>query len=321
MGFYSFALRNVKKILINPLKSFHDWKMKFFFIREEVIPIAMIFRPFDEIEKEDTPIPKKEAWYDNLMPTPNRVFGELMLVAVGMSDKWPERSKEVPQALYQSAFKTFAGTMGVRPLRDGEEFWHKQIKPRFIYIPAELFVNPPVATEGTHILNPRPCRVVTSAGEEIVYLSSEEFVASSDHDLRSWDVVFAGVLRDLGIDHEEKKTKKAPTKKTVVKKKVSVDAGATSKKTGGGRATTEIPKKGLLAIAEKPQSNAVAASKSVGSAGSRGPDSGATPSSVYEEEEEAEEEVEGEKLVARKRSREEAAATTPPCRRLLLASQ
>ncbi|KAJ0917529.1 hypothetical protein HanRHA438_Chr05g0206971 [Helianthus annuus] len=43
MGFYSFALRNVKKIMLNPPKSFHDWKMKFFFIREKVMPIAMIF--------------------------------------------------------------------------------------------------------------------------------------------------------------------------------------------------------------------------------------------------------------------------------------
>ncbi|KAJ0513424.1 hypothetical protein HanRHA438_Chr10g0447021 [Helianthus annuus] len=167
--------------------------MKFFFIREEVIPIAMIFRPSGEIEEEDTPIPKKEAWYDSLMPTPSRVFGEQVLVAAGMSDKWSERSKEVPvlllngeeQALYQSAFKTFAETMGMRPLRDGEEFWYKQIKPRFIYTPVELFVNPLVTTEGAHIPNPKPCRAVTSSGEEIVYLSSEESVASSDHNLRS----------------------------------------------------------------------------------------------------------------------------------------
>ncbi|KAM0047094.1 hypothetical protein Hdeb2414_s0009g00324451 [Helianthus debilis subsp. tardiflorus] len=154
-----------------------------------MLPIAMIFRPSGEIEKEDTPIPKKEAWYDNLMLTPNRVFGDQVLVAAGMSDKWPEGSKEVPvllldgeaQALYQSAFKTFAGTMGVRPLRDGEEYRYEQIKPRFIYAPAELFVNPPVETEGVHIPNPRPCRAVTSAGEEIVYLSSEKSVASEEN--------------------------------------------------------------------------------------------------------------------------------------------
>ncbi|MFS8000825.1 hypothetical protein Hanom_Chr13g01183081 [Helianthus anomalus] len=148
------------KILINPLKRFHDWKRKFFFIREEMLPIAMIFRPSGEIEKEDTPIPKKEAWYDNLMPTPNKVFGEQVLIAAGMSDKWPERSKEVPvllldgeeQALYQSAFKTFAGTMGVRPIRDREEYWYEQIKPLFIYAPTELLVNPPVATEDPYNL-------------------------------------------------------------------------------------------------------------------------------------------------------------------------
>ncbi|KAJ0667383.1 hypothetical protein HanPI659440_Chr17g0677221 [Helianthus annuus] len=45
MVFYSFASRGAaKKILLNPPKSFHDWKPKFFFICEEVIPIAMTFR-------------------------------------------------------------------------------------------------------------------------------------------------------------------------------------------------------------------------------------------------------------------------------------
>ncbi|KAM0038076.1 hypothetical protein Hdeb2414_s0013g00410641 [Helianthus debilis subsp. tardiflorus] len=59
MGFYSFGNRgSAKKILLNPPKSFHDWKQKFFFIREEVIPIAMIFRESDTIEKEELPIPK-----------------------------------------------------------------------------------------------------------------------------------------------------------------------------------------------------------------------------------------------------------------------
>ncbi|KAJ0603951.1 hypothetical protein HanHA300_Chr02g0044091 [Helianthus annuus] len=71
MGFYSFAQRAAKKILINPLKSFHDWKMKFFFIREEVMLIAMLFRESDRIEKEEFPIPKAEDWYKRLMATPN----------------------------------------------------------------------------------------------------------------------------------------------------------------------------------------------------------------------------------------------------------
>ncbi|KAJ0946630.1 hypothetical protein HanRHA438_Chr01g0006081 [Helianthus annuus] len=70
-----------KKILLNPPNSFHDWKQKFFFIREEVVPIAMTFRPWtDAIEKEDLAIPKKEGWYLKLNPTPNRIFGENILV-------------------------------------------------------------------------------------------------------------------------------------------------------------------------------------------------------------------------------------------------
>ncbi|MFS7910508.1 hypothetical protein Hanom_Chr02g00107141 [Helianthus anomalus] len=49
------------------------------------------------------------------MVVPNRVFGEQVLVAAGMSDKWPEK-REGQVALYQSAFPAFAGVMCVRPL-------------------------------------------------------------------------------------------------------------------------------------------------------------------------------------------------------------
>ncbi|KAF5795709.1 hypothetical protein HanRHA438_Chr08g0354381 [Helianthus annuus] len=50
IGFYSSSNRGVaKKILIGPPKSFHNWKMTFFFIREEVIAIAMIFGESDKI--------------------------------------------------------------------------------------------------------------------------------------------------------------------------------------------------------------------------------------------------------------------------------
>ncbi|KAJ0883708.1 hypothetical protein HanPSC8_Chr10g0424801 [Helianthus annuus] len=169
MGFYSFALRNV-------------------------MPIAMVFRPPGEIEKEDTPIPKKEAWYDNLMPTPNRVFVEQVLIAAGMSGKWPARSKEVlvllfngeEQALYQSAFKTFGGSMGVKPLESSEPYWYKRIKDNFLYPLAGSFASAPTAIEGVHLPKPRPLRGVTSAGKEILYLSGEESVGSSNEELSSW---------------------------------------------------------------------------------------------------------------------------------------
>ncbi|KAF5810179.1 hypothetical protein HanRHA438_Chr04g0175981 [Helianthus annuus] len=106
IGFYSFGNHgSAKKILLNPPKSFHDWKHKFFFIREEVIPIAMILRELDSIEKEELPIPKGAYWYLKLTATPNRIFGENVLVAAQMSDKWPETSNEVPIPKFQDRGK------------------------------------------------------------------------------------------------------------------------------------------------------------------------------------------------------------------------
>ncbi|KAF5765523.1 hypothetical protein HanPI659440_Chr15g0603791 [Helianthus annuus] len=101
IGIYSFGNRSAaKKILISPPKSFHDWKMKFFFIREEVLSITMIFREWDKIEKEELPIPKGADWYMHLLATPNRIFSEQVLVAATMSDKWPERSEDVPVLMF-----------------------------------------------------------------------------------------------------------------------------------------------------------------------------------------------------------------------------
>ncbi|MFS7910506.1 hypothetical protein Hanom_Chr02g00107121 [Helianthus anomalus] len=123
-----------------------------------------------------------------------------------MSDKWPEKSENVlvlllhdeEVALYQSAFPAFAGVMWVRLLHGGEEYWFEKIRPNFIYARAELFVAPYAATEGVRIPNPRPCRAITPAGKEIVYLSSEESVASSEHELKPSYGMFTGVLRNLG---------------------------------------------------------------------------------------------------------------------------
>ncbi|MFS7912338.1 hypothetical protein Hanom_Chr02g00128801 [Helianthus anomalus] len=312
--------------------------MKLFFIREEVIPIAMIFRESDVIDKEELPIPEGADWYLNLKVTPNRIFGENVLVAAHMSDKWSETSDEVPVLkfedreayLYQAAFPTFGGSMGMHPLRSGELYWYEQIKANFLYPPAGVFANPPTITEGALLPQPRPLRGVTSAGKEILYLSSEESVGSSQEELSSWSNIFAGVLRDLGIDPEDR-PKKTVKKKT---KRVTVDTGATSKKGGSSSAAATTKGKGTLRfrqsnledyvvasdsleglsrIGEKKKTS-VAGSKSSVSAGSRIPDAGATPSLIAldeEEEEEHEEEV-AAKLVTRKRSREEVAAGAGP---------
>ncbi|KAJ0863995.1 hypothetical protein HanPSC8_Chr12g0536541 [Helianthus annuus] len=210
----------------------------------------MIFRESDTIEKEELPIPKGADWYLNLLATPNRIFGENVLVAAHMSDKWPETSEEVPVLkfedreahLYQAAFPTFGGSMGARPLRSGEPYWCEQIKGNFLFHPAGVFTNPPYATEGVLLHKPRPLRGVHSAGKEILFLSSEESVGSSQEELSSWSNIFAGVLRDLGIDPEER-PKKVAKKKT---KRVTVNTGATSKKGGSSRAPAAAHDKGTL---------------------------------------------------------------------------
>ncbi|KAJ0614672.1 hypothetical protein HanIR_Chr02g0065041 [Helianthus annuus] len=212
--------------------------------------------------------------------------------------------------------------MGVRPLEAGEGYWYEQIKGNFLYPPGGVFANPPTATEGVLLPKPRPLRGVTSSRKEILFLYSEESVGLSQEELSSWSNIFAGVLRDLGIDPEET-PKKAPAKKKT-SKKVTLDTGATSKKGGSSHATAVASEKGTLrqsnldnyviasdsleglsGIGEKKKSDA-AGSKNSGSAGSRALESGATPSSIPDEEEEEHEE-EGPKLVTRKRTREEGA--------------
>ncbi|KAJ0791892.1 hypothetical protein HanOQP8_Chr01g0011091 [Helianthus annuus] len=196
-----------------------------------------------------------------------------------------------------------------------------------MYPVAGAFANPPTTTEGAHIPNPWPLRAMTSVGKEIVYLSREEFVGSSNGELSSWSNIFAGVLRDQGIDPEEKK-KKPPKKKKVI----TIDPEPTNKKGGSSHATTGTSEKGTLRfrqsnlednvitsdaleglshIGEKKSSSA--GSRSSGSAGSRNPEAGATPSSITldkeeEEEEKEEEEEPAAQLVSRKRSREKATA-------------
>ncbi|KAM0005538.1 hypothetical protein Hdeb2414_s0209g00833001 [Helianthus debilis subsp. tardiflorus] len=216
--------------------------------------------------------------------------------------------------------------MGVRPLRAGEQYWYDQIKGHFMYPVADAFTDPPTATEGAHIPNPRPLRALTFAGKEIVYLSSEESVGSSNGELSSWSTIFAGVLRNLGIDSEEKKKKK----KTKKKKVITIDADVTNKKSGSSRTAPGATDKGTIHFLQSNLEDYViisdslevlprigekkigaAGSQSYGSAGSRNPDAGATASSLAHDEEDEEEETEEPVVnLIRKRSRETTAGAS-----------
>ncbi|KAJ0744584.1 hypothetical protein HanPI659440_Chr10g0389301 [Helianthus annuus] len=133
------------------------------------------------------------------------------------------------------------------------------------------------------------------------------------------------MLRDLGIDPEDKKKK--PTKK---KKVITLDPEVTSKGAGGSRATAVAADKGTLRLRQSNLEDYViisdsfeglsrigekkigaGGSKSSGSAGSRNPDAGTTPSSAAQEggdEEEVQEEPAVKQI--RKRSREAALGAT-----------
>ncbi|KAJ0709304.1 hypothetical protein HanRHA438_Chr09g0424401 [Helianthus annuus] len=63
----------------------------------------MTFRVWSEpIVKEDLTVPKNDAWYQKLTPTPNRVFGENVLVAARMSDQW------LPVGVFKTGYPKFS---------------------------------------------------------------------------------------------------------------------------------------------------------------------------------------------------------------------
>ncbi|KAJ0809373.1 hypothetical protein HanPI659440_Chr01g0014061 [Helianthus annuus] len=147
----------------------------------------MDFRALGPISEETPVVLKSAGWYNNLKALPNQAFGENTLVIVAISDKRPCDILEVPIFLqegieidlYHRAFPTCSGVMGMRPLCEGEQLWYDKIWVNFMYATADAFATPPTATEGARFLNPRPCKAITSAGEEVIMLSSEESIAST----------------------------------------------------------------------------------------------------------------------------------------------
>ncbi|MFS7934953.1 hypothetical protein Hanom_Chr05g00397721 [Helianthus anomalus] len=85
-GFYSFMQRAyVKKILLQPPKSFHDWKQNFFFIKVGVIPMRMTFRGKADVPTETIQAPVDENWYQDLKDVPSIALLEKALVGANMS--------------------------------------------------------------------------------------------------------------------------------------------------------------------------------------------------------------------------------------------
>ncbi|KAF5818518.1 hypothetical protein HanPI659440_Chr02g0049921 [Helianthus annuus] len=199
--------------------------------------------------------------------------------------------------LYHRVFPMHASVIGVRPVRDDEELWHEQIRKIFMYPPANAFAASPTATEGALIPNTRPCRVITPTGEEVVLLSSEESIASSKHGLKSLPDMSTGSLRDLGIDHEEKKPKRVSKKKVVtvakgahpIKQEARIAASGAASCKGMARphqrslddfVIVADSMEELYSLGGMPKATMAADARSTGSMSSKGQPSSATSTSI-----------------------------------------
>ncbi|KAJ0622338.1 hypothetical protein HanIR_Chr01g0018881 [Helianthus annuus] len=153
-GFYSFNARTgVAPVCSVPLKSLHDWKQKFFYIRRDVIPVDMHYRSVGEgIPKVDVLVGfAEEDWYKKLTHKATAIsqLEEMALVGAGMSLLWvPKNPLGVPVYGYQGKFgyslinvldPKAAGAMVEAIQEDGKPTWLNQIRGRFLHPTDESF--------------------------------------------------------------------------------------------------------------------------------------------------------------------------------------
>ncbi|MFS8016342.1 hypothetical protein Hanom_Chr15g01367451 [Helianthus anomalus] len=109
-GFYSFNARTgVAPVCSVPLKSLHDWKQKFFYLRRGVILVDMHYRSVSEgIPKVDVLVGfTEQGWYKKLTYKATAIsqLEEMALVGAGMSLLWvPKNPLGVPVYGYQGKF-------------------------------------------------------------------------------------------------------------------------------------------------------------------------------------------------------------------------
>ncbi|MFS7913254.1 hypothetical protein Hanom_Chr02g00139691 [Helianthus anomalus] len=141
-GFYSFMQHaSSKKILLQPPKSFHDWKQKFFIIKVRVIPMKLVFRGKEETAAEMIQTPHSENWYQDLKDVPLIALPEKALVGAAMSLCWQMNREDKPVymegdkvvSLYVDAFEREGGKMATIPKIPDEELWYHRIAGNFVF--------------------------------------------------------------------------------------------------------------------------------------------------------------------------------------------
>ncbi|KAM0040299.1 hypothetical protein Hdeb2414_s0012g00392151 [Helianthus debilis subsp. tardiflorus] len=118
---------SAKRILLQPPKSFHVWKPKFFFIKACVIPMKMTFRGKEDVATETTQTPFSKAWYQDLKDVPSIELPEKALVGAGMSLFWWMDREDKP--LYMEDGRRWSD--GYYPKKADEELWYLRIVKNF----------------------------------------------------------------------------------------------------------------------------------------------------------------------------------------------
>ncbi|KAJ0858820.1 hypothetical protein HanRHA438_Chr13g0605491 [Helianthus annuus] len=140
-GFYSFVQRaSAKKILLQPPKSFHGWKQKFFFIKVGVIPMRMMFWGKEDVPTETIQTPVDENWYQDLKDVPSIALPEKALVGASMRLNWRMNQEDKPVymegdkvvSLYVVAFEREGGEMATIAKKTDEELWYHRTVRNFV---------------------------------------------------------------------------------------------------------------------------------------------------------------------------------------------
>ncbi|MFS7910237.1 hypothetical protein Hanom_Chr02g00103911 [Helianthus anomalus] len=169
-GFYSFNSRtaNVLPCSMDPRKSFHDWKNKFFYIRRGVIPIGMHYCTEDDDRRlvRQLGLLKEKAMVAagimSLMWVTKdpRVVLKMMIGGWYANWDWYKTLTRTPTAILQLKEKAMVaagynlmnvlvpavnGEMTTRLLLEGEKPWVERIKDNFLH-PSSESLNTYIAT-------------------------------------------------------------------------------------------------------------------------------------------------------------------------------
>ncbi|KAJ0944905.1 putative integrase zinc-binding domain-containing protein [Helianthus annuus] len=175
--------------MVGPLKSLHDWKQKFFYIRCGVIPIDMPYRQVSQgIPKVDVMEDyAAQDWYKKITQKATAIsqLEEMALVGAGMSLLWmPKNPLGQPVYSYQGKFgysllnvldPKAAGAMVEAIQADGNPTWLDQIRGRFLHPTDESLSRYASEVLGEDVWNDP----VDPDREEVIVLSS----GSSDQNL------------------------------------------------------------------------------------------------------------------------------------------